>query len=163
MDTGQEWGGSEARFSCGRHKWMTPRYRRCWDTVGLEVLWCGASNTVSDEGADLELDTLASTLENILSSIDNGKACLSVCHDLSAAFDNIDHQLLLWRLTKSFSVSEATLNWLRSYLNDHNEQVSISTAPSELSVDFRYLNDLYCWWLFLNVAACLEMLCACLT
>jgi len=74
---------------------MTPRYRRYWDTVGLEVLWCGASNTVSDEGADLELDTLASTLENILSSIDNGKACLSVCHDLSAAFDNIDHQLLL--------------------------------------------------------------------
>src|SRR6476660_2960313 len=45
---------------------------------------------------------LVSTLDSIFSSVDNGKACLSVCLDLSAAFDTVDHQLLLSRLTNSF-------------------------------------------------------------
>ena len=34
---------------------------------------------------------LTSTLDNIFSSMDNGKACLFVCLDLSAAFDTLDH------------------------------------------------------------------------
>ena len=41
-----------------RPKSGTTRYRRNWDTVGLEVLWSRASKTVSHKGADLELDTL---------------------------------------------------------------------------------------------------------
>src|SRR5688572_24748079 len=43
---------------------------------------------------------LVSTLDNIFSSIDNGNSGLSLCLDLSAAFDTINHQLLLSRLTK---------------------------------------------------------------
>ena len=77
---------------------------------------------------------LVSTLDNIFSSVDNGKACLSVCLDLSAAFDTVDHQLLLSRLTKSFSVSGTALNWLASYLGDHSQQVGIGTARSEPKV-----------------------------
>ena len=34
------------------------RYRRNWDTVSLGVLWSKASKTVSQEGADLDLDAL---------------------------------------------------------------------------------------------------------
>jgi len=74
---------------------------------------------------------LISTLDNIFSSIDNSKACLSVCLDLSAAFDTVDHQLLLSRLTKSFGVCGTALNWLASYLGDRNQQVGIGTARSE--------------------------------
>ena len=74
---------------------------------------------------------LVSTLDNIFSSIDNGKACLSVCLDLSAAFDTVDHKLLLSRLTKSFGVSGTALNWLSSYLSDRNQQVGIGTARSD--------------------------------
>src|SRR6218665_811572 len=74
---------------------------------------------------------LASTLDSILSSIDNGKACLSVCLNLSAAFDTVDHQLLLSRLTKSFGVCGTALNWLASSLGDRNQQVGIRTARSE--------------------------------
>lgn len=77
---------------------------------------------------------LTSTLDNIFSSIDNGKACLSVCLDLSAAFDTVDHQLLLSRLTKSFGVSGTALNWLASYLGNRNQQVGIGTARSEPTV-----------------------------
>ena len=76
---------------------------------------------------------LVSTLDSIFSSIDNGKACLSLCVDLSADFDTIDHQLLLSRLTKSFGVSGTALNWLASYmyLCDRNPQVGIGTIQSE--------------------------------
>ena len=77
---------------------------------------------------------LVSTLDNIFSSIDNGKACLSVCLDLSAAFDTVDHQLLLSRLANSFGVSGTALNWLASYLRDRNQQVGIGTARSEPTV-----------------------------
>jgi len=40
-------------------KSRTTRYRRYWDTVGLEVLWSRACRTVSDKGPDLELYVLA--------------------------------------------------------------------------------------------------------
>src|SRR6218665_1842396 len=61
------------------------------------------SQLVYREGYSTET-ALISTLDNIFSSIDNGKACLSVCLNLSAAFDTVDHQLLLSKLTKSFGV-----------------------------------------------------------
>ena len=41
-----------------RPKVGTTRYRRNWDTVGLEALWSRDSRTVSHRGADLELDAL---------------------------------------------------------------------------------------------------------
>src|SRR6218665_96292 len=82
------------------------------------------------EGCSTET-ALTSTLDNILSSIDNGKACLSVCLDLSAVFDTVDHQLFLSRLTKSFGVCGTALNWLASYLGDRNQQMGIRTARSE--------------------------------
>src|SRR6218665_1606648 len=74
---------------------------------------------------------LTSRLDNIFSSIDNGKACLSVCLDLSAAFHTVDHQRLVSKLTKSFGVCGIALNWLASYLVDRNQQMGIGTARSE--------------------------------
>jgi len=90
----------------------------------------GPYQSAYHEGYSTET-ALISTLDNIFSSIDNGKACLSVCLDLSAAFDTVDHQLHLSRLSKSFSVCRIALNWLASYLGDHNQQVGIITARFE--------------------------------
>jgi len=42
-----------------RPKGGTTRYKRYWDTVGLEVLWGRVSKTVSHEGADIDLNALA--------------------------------------------------------------------------------------------------------
>jgi len=42
-----------------RPKGEMTRYRRYWDTVGLDLLWNRASKTVSHEGTDPELDALA--------------------------------------------------------------------------------------------------------
>src|SRR6218665_3008392 len=55
----------------------------------------------------------------------------SVCLYLSAAFDTVDHQLLLSRLTKSFGVCGTALNWLASYLDYRNQQMGIGTSRSE--------------------------------
>ena len=55
--------------------------------------------------------------------------------DLSAAFDSIDHNTLLTRLTSTFGITGPALDLLASYLHDRSQSVSInlhSTAPSSM-------------------------------
>jgi len=44
--------------------------------------------------------------------------------DVSAAFDCVDHDLLLHRLQLSFGLRGVTLEWTRSFLTDHTQQIS---------------------------------------
>ena len=55
--------------------------------------------------------------------------------DLSAAFDTIDHQILLNRLSSWFGINGTALSWLHSYLLNRNFTVNIknqSSNPYEL-------------------------------
>ena len=62
---------------------------------------------------------------------------LLVLLDLSAAFDTVDHSLLLRRLQTSFGISGAPLDWFTSYLTARRQRVSISGALSgSLSLDW---------------------------
>jgi len=54
-------------------------------------------------------------LDSILLSSDSGKSNIVVSLDLSAAFDTIDHQILLSRLNTSFGISDTTLSWLQPH------------------------------------------------
>ncbi len=62
--------------------------------------------------------------------------CISVLVllDLSAAFNTIDHNILLNRLENSVGISGRALAWFKSYLSDRhqfvavNEKVSITSA-----------------------------------
>ena len=59
-------------------------------------------------------------LDHIYHAADNGEATLLISLDLSAAFDTIDHTILLNRLQSMFSVSGSALKWLQSYLTNRN-------------------------------------------
>jgi hypothetical protein len=67
---------------------------------------------------------------NIYKAADNGQPTLLVSLDLSAAFDTIDHMLLLDRLQNSFGVTGPALAWLASYLTDRTQFVRIGQTSS---------------------------------
>ena len=50
--------------------------------------------------------------------------------DLSAAFDTVDTELLLYRLRKFFGIQGAPLGWISSFLSDRTQQVVYRTSMS---------------------------------
>ncbi|MBJ7883218.1 reverse transcriptase domain-containing protein, partial [Gelidibacter salicanalis] len=66
-------------------------------------------------------------------NIDSGRTSVLVLLDLSAAFDTVDHNILLDRLENWVGLSETVLNWFESYLKDRNNFVSIGKYTSELT------------------------------
>jgi len=78
--------------------------------------------------------SLIHLLDSIYHAADNGLATLLLSLDLSAAFDTIDHAILLNRLTSSFGIMGSSHNWLKSYLSNRSFSVtSGSTSSSILS------------------------------
>jgi len=53
---------------------------------------------------------------DIMGSVDNGQLLMLVLLDLSAAFDTVDHNILLTLLSNHFSVEGAALKWFELYL-----------------------------------------------
>ena len=51
---------------------------------------------------------------------------------LSAAFDTIDHNILLTRLSSWFGIQGTALNWFRSYLSSHCFRVKCNNNLSSL-------------------------------
>ena len=54
---------------------------------------------------------------------------LLVLLDLSAAFDTVDHRILLDRLQFDFGISGSALNWFESYLSNRTQRFSIFGVP----------------------------------
>ena len=70
---------------------------------------------------------------DLLLSIDKQQVSALVLLDLSAAFDTIDHQILLTRLNTTFGLSDAALSVLSSYLIGRTQQVTVSSEFSASS------------------------------
>ncbi len=67
---------------------------------------------------------------DLLHAIDSGNDVLLVLLDLSAAFDTVDHEILLKRLTTSFGITGSAHCWFRSYLSNRKQTVTIQGASS---------------------------------
>ena len=73
--------------------------------------------------------------DSLLAS-DSGKVSLLTLLDLSAAFDTIDHSILLTRLEYTFGIHNTALAWFKSYLYDRFQTVSVNNMqfdPVKLS------------------------------
>ena len=68
---------------------------------------------------------------DILMNMDNQRVTLLVLLDLSAAFDTVDHNILLERLRTEFGVTDVALNWFCSYLSNRSQKVSVEGMLSE--------------------------------
>ena len=64
---------------------------------------------------------------DIMNALDCKKDVVLVMLDLSAAFDTLDHSILLHRLEHRFGITGMVLNWFRSYLSDRMQTVSLSS------------------------------------
>ena len=67
---------------------------------------------------------------DILLELDSKRAVILVLLDLSAAFDTIDHNILLRRLKNVFGIDGVVLQWFKSYISDRTQTVSIEGADS---------------------------------
>ena len=56
---------------------------------------------------------------------------LLVLFDLSAAFDTVDHSILLESMTKSFGISGKALEWFSSDLSDRSQRVTLDGGVSK--------------------------------
>ena len=57
--------------------------------------------------------------------------------DMSAAFDTVDHKLLLERMAKRYGEKANALKWFRFYLQDRKQFVMIDRTKSEMK-ELRY-------------------------
>ena len=67
---------------------------------------------------------------SLIKELDKGRVAFLVLLDLSAAFDTIDHSLLLDCLERRFGVSGTALEWFKSYLADRTYQVQVGSSKS---------------------------------
>ena len=74
---------------------------------------------------------------DILRAVDAKSEVAVVLLDLTAAFDTIDHTMLLDRLENMFGIDGVVLNWVNSYLSDRKQRVVLGgfSSPNQPLID----------------------------
>ncbi|KAK5884206.1 hypothetical protein CesoFtcFv8_018051 [Champsocephalus esox] len=67
---------------------------------------------------------------DLLLSSNAGNLNILILLDLSAAFDTINHSILLTRLETTFNITGTALSWFTSYLSDRNQFIYINNCKS---------------------------------
>ena len=73
---------------------------------------------------------LVRVFNDLVLNADANKINILCLLDLSAAFDTIDHGILLTRLEKTFGINGIALVWLQSYLTNHRQTVMVDGVKS---------------------------------
>ena len=77
---------------------------------------------------------LLRVLSDIYAATDRQNVTLLGLLDLSAAFDCVDHDILVDRLKQSFGICGVALTWIQSFLHGRTQQVSYAGVLSTLMV-----------------------------
>lgn len=72
-------------------------------------------------------------LSDLLSSIDKGKLNLIAALDISAAFDTVDHNIMVKRLSTSYGIRDYCLKWLRSFMTNRRQFIQIKNSCSSIA------------------------------
>ena len=76
-------------------------------------------------------EALIKVQNDILMSMDNKEVTLLVLLDLSAAFDTIEHSILLNILQQDFGVVGTALNWFDSFLSGRKQRILVGDKTSD--------------------------------
>ena len=74
---------------------------------------------------------LMRTTSDLIANIANGELVLVSFLDMSAAFDTVDHDILLSKLEHEFGFRDDVLKWLSSYLSGRKYQIKFNKTTSE--------------------------------
>ena len=74
--------------------------------------------------------TLLRVHNDMLRALDDGRCVLLVMLDLSAAFNTVDHGILLWRLSQCIGDQGSAYTWFESYLSNRSQFVQIKDTSS---------------------------------
>ena len=72
-------------------------------------------------------------ISDIAMAADAGEVTLLGLLDMSAAFDTVDHSILVNRLETSFGFSGSVLSWLESFLSRRTQQVVFNNTVSDVA------------------------------
>ena len=99
------------------------------DTNDLHVIYQSAyRNLHSTETA------LIRVYNDIAIALDQNRSVILLLLDLSAAFDTVNHSILLSRLSHPFGIGGTALEWFRSYLTNRTQFVNVNGSTSERHV-----------------------------
>ena len=79
---------------------------------------------------------LALVSNDILNNLNSGLPTFIVMLDLSAAFDTVDHAILIERLENTYHVTGIALEWFKSYLSGRSFNVKIRCSLSNGVITF---------------------------
>ena len=106
-------------------------FRHCSDNAPLPVHQSSYRQFHSTETALLKVQS------DILSNMDKQEVTLLVLLDLSAAFDTVDHNILINILESDFGICGDVLKWFRSYLTGRVQRVIVNQQSSK-TFDLNY-------------------------
>ena len=75
---------------------------------------------------------LVKITNDVLIACDEGSATVVMLLDLSAAFDTVDHKLLLNILEREIGLKGTVLQWFRSFLMGRSQRVRLGTVTSDI-------------------------------
>lgn len=75
---------------------------------------------------------ICALMNRLLWAMECGKSSILVALDLSAAFDTVDHSILIDVLNQTYGLSQDALRWFQSYLLDRKLHVKINQDHSKI-------------------------------